>query len=339
VVPNHSHPDARVKGSKKETFAGGQTREQILLIASNLFAAQGYHGTTTREIARAVGIRQPSLFHHFDSKAAIMSALLAEDLGRSVVDREVLARTDDPAGVRLFRYVVHEVVHIATSRFNMAGIHSEEVRTTPELQSWYKQRSRLHRAIDRIVQDGKSAGEFVDISNELVRASILGALERAVFGYSAGKIEFNPAVAEQVASLLVRAVLADPTRLSQIRETALAPESVSAIYARTSKQVAADDHVGELISDSTWRVVAPALPPPNTGRGGQRRNDRQILEAIAWRFANSSSWRDLPPHLGPWQTAWKRYAQWREDGTWDRFAELIAQNPSALRELAWLIET
>ena len=305
--------------------------------AANLFAAQGYHGTTTREIAKAVGIKQPSLFHHFDSKAAIMGSLLAEDLGRSVVDREALAGSRGAAGVRLYRYVVHEVVHIATSRFNMAGIHSEEVRTTPELQRWYSQLRRLHRAIDRIVQDGKSAGEFIDIDSELVRASILGTLERAVFGYSAGQKEFNPSVAEEVADLLVRAVLADPARLLHIRETALGLESVSAMYARTSDELA-DDHAQELISDSTWRLVESVLPPPNMGRGGQRKNDRQILEAIAWRFANSSSWRELPPHLKPWQTAWKRHAQWREDGTWDRVAAAVAGDPKALHELSWLAE-
>ena len=37
------------------------TRERILLEASYLFSRWGYHNTTTRDIAVAVGIRQPSL--------------------------------------------------------------------------------------------------------------------------------------------------------------------------------------------------------------------------------------------------------------------------------------
>ncbi|MGH2596951.1 MAG: helix-turn-helix domain-containing protein [Actinomycetota bacterium] len=45
------------------------TRERILHEASELFARQGYHGTTTRQIADAVGVRQPALFHHFDAKS------------------------------------------------------------------------------------------------------------------------------------------------------------------------------------------------------------------------------------------------------------------------------
>ncbi|MBW2493378.1 MAG: helix-turn-helix transcriptional regulator [Deltaproteobacteria bacterium] len=56
------------------------TRELILREASRLFAARGYLGTSTREIAAAVGIQQPSLYNHFASKQAIAEALLDYDL-------------------------------------------------------------------------------------------------------------------------------------------------------------------------------------------------------------------------------------------------------------------
>ena len=52
------------------------TRERILREASRLFARKGFHGTSTREIADAVEIRQPSLFHHFPTKRDIMAALI-----------------------------------------------------------------------------------------------------------------------------------------------------------------------------------------------------------------------------------------------------------------------
>jgi AcrR family transcriptional regulator len=52
----------------EETIA---TRERILREASRLFATRGYYGSSTRDIAAAVGIQQPSLFHHFPHKQAI----------------------------------------------------------------------------------------------------------------------------------------------------------------------------------------------------------------------------------------------------------------------------
>jgi AcrR family transcriptional regulator len=53
------------------------TRQRILVIAADLFARQGYTGTSIADIARELGTTTAALYYHFPSKSAILGGLLA----------------------------------------------------------------------------------------------------------------------------------------------------------------------------------------------------------------------------------------------------------------------
>lgn len=54
------------------------TRQRLLESALDLFAARGYDGVNVREIARAAGITEGSVYNHFKGKEAIREALFTE---------------------------------------------------------------------------------------------------------------------------------------------------------------------------------------------------------------------------------------------------------------------
>jgi len=71
--------------------------DQILVAAAQLFARKGVAATTVREIADEVGILSGSLYHHFDSKEAMVDEILApylKDLGDAC--QRAIARPADP---------------------------------------------------------------------------------------------------------------------------------------------------------------------------------------------------------------------------------------------------
>ena len=54
------------------------TRQRILDASLDLFAEKGFFGTSMREIARAVGVRESAIYHHFANKEALLEALMTE---------------------------------------------------------------------------------------------------------------------------------------------------------------------------------------------------------------------------------------------------------------------
>ncbi len=54
------------------------TRRDILDRALELFATHGFTGSSMRDIARAVGVRESALYHHFPNKNAILTTVLEE---------------------------------------------------------------------------------------------------------------------------------------------------------------------------------------------------------------------------------------------------------------------
>ncbi|HJP74010.1 MAG TPA: helix-turn-helix domain-containing protein [Pseudonocardiaceae bacterium] len=58
----------------------GDTKARILAIAAELFAAQGYAGTSIADIAQRLGTTPAALYYHFASKADVLDGLLAEPM-------------------------------------------------------------------------------------------------------------------------------------------------------------------------------------------------------------------------------------------------------------------
>ena len=62
-----------------------QRKEQVIRAAIRFFGQDGYHGAKLADIAKAAGVTEPGLLHHFPSKAHLLMEVLAE---RDRIDRE-----------------------------------------------------------------------------------------------------------------------------------------------------------------------------------------------------------------------------------------------------------
>ena len=137
-------------------------RSDILASAAELFARKGVGATTVREIADAVGMLSGSLYHHFESKDAIVAEILTGYL-RAIQDRyaAVLASGKGPAD-SLHDLVVTSL-QVASEQPQATTIYQNErpyLRERPRFADVLAGAADIQRTWLLVIEKGVAEGTF-----------------------------------------------------------------------------------------------------------------------------------------------------------------------------------
>jgi AcrR family transcriptional regulator len=188
----------------------------VLRAALALFGERGYSGASLRELARRVGVAQPSLYHWFDSKEQLVEQVIVhvgaellsaypdaplpeqlEDVPHFIV-RGVLAVWEQPAYVQFLRFLF--AVSMVKPRFREA------------MQTLYQHGTEA--ATEALLQPFVARGEIeANEARALVRMTVnaigLSLIEeRVLFGKtkpSAELLAYAKTVEKLVARIVVKA--------------------------------------------------------------------------------------------------------------------------------------
>ncbi len=90
------------------------------------------------------------------------------------------------------------------------------------------------------------------------------------------------------------------------------------------------------LTDEQWALIADLFPGPRrTGR--PPRDRRTMVDGILWILRTGSPWRDLPAALGPWQTVWRLFDQWNQDGTLQAILDRLRNRVKIDKEM-WCVD-
>jgi TetR/AcrR family transcriptional regulator len=159
-----------------ERLKAAARRQQIVQAAVEFFSRRGFRGTTTREIAEAVGISEAALFKYFATKEDLYSAIIETKCQTD----EVMARAAVPAAC-----------HDDAGVFRAIGLHFlQELQRDPSLmrlllfsaleghelsEIFFRSRvRRLHEFLGDYIRAGVAAGRFRPLDPVLAARAFLG---------------------------------------------------------------------------------------------------------------------------------------------------------------------
>ena len=199
---------------------GGEAdpHEGIVAAASALFAAHGIEAVTMAQIAERAGLKQSSIYYWFRSKSDILASIL-ERVNRiplAIVERERAAA--GPVAVRLLRLVRQDVLALCGFPFDINEIHRLAQRSPAEFGAYWEERARLDDEVEAVVAEGVASGELRPVDARLAARTLLAGDEATQNWYrSPEPSPYTPeALADHVAEVAVRSLLADPSTYDQV---------------------------------------------------------------------------------------------------------------------------
>ncbi len=137
-----------------------QRKEQLLEVASRLFAERGYAGATTAQLAREAGVTEPIIYRHFASKRDLFIALVQKTGEETIRQWEAqLAGAASPAE-KLRRLVGANPMVSDRGRgaYRVIVQAMTEIKDEKILQAIQEHIAALHDFVTRQVEEGQRAG-------------------------------------------------------------------------------------------------------------------------------------------------------------------------------------
>jgi AcrR family transcriptional regulator len=203
ITESGASPDDSSSGNPRSDDA----RSRLEAAAVESFAAKGFHGTTTRDIAAAAGMSPAALYVHHKSKEDLLYVLSrsGHEATLSLV-QEAVARSSDPVD-QLLAVVRGFTAHHARSHTSARIVNYELAALSPEhLKEIAGIRRSIEQEVRQVVENGIASGAF-DTPNPRMTTLALLSLGIDVARWYRDEGEWSPEdVADYYCELALRIV-------------------------------------------------------------------------------------------------------------------------------------
>jgi AcrR family transcriptional regulator len=204
------------ENSKKGGTRWALMEQEIFDHATRLFAQRGFSGTSFQDIADAVGLTRPALYHYVKSKDDLLAKLVAEVTVVAATDIGEVAKRVELSAVQRLRDIVQLLVRRQGEqgeRFRLL-LRSEADLPEAAAAAYAENRRAVLRSLTDVIEQGVAQGEFRPVSATVAALGTLGMVNWVAWWYHAGSQFDLDSVCSELAEMAVHSIAAEEGRLA-----------------------------------------------------------------------------------------------------------------------------
>jgi AcrR family transcriptional regulator len=205
----HNARDVQEIQERHDDTAAVPREDQVRAAALRLFKEKGYHATSMRDIANAVGMNKGSLYSYIRSKEDLLIPVFDRAQGVLLAEIEQITADQSLTPTDRLRRAIHAHVAAVANNLDVLTVYLSEWRqlATESLATNRTQRERYAALFRRILEDGIASGEFRPMDTRIAMLGMIGMCNYLFRWYRPDGRLSPDQVADELIEMLMRGVL------------------------------------------------------------------------------------------------------------------------------------
>jgi AcrR family transcriptional regulator len=158
-------------------------KERILTAAAALGAQRGFHAISMADIGSAAGIVGSGIYRHFDSKTAILVAMLDRVMDRLGASAQRIVSTS-AGDQESLSALVRDHIDVAITDRDVLAVYHREIHTLPADERQRLRRQQRHYVEEWVRLLAPLRRDLTDIEARLAVHAAIGAIQSTLFFHS-----------------------------------------------------------------------------------------------------------------------------------------------------------
>lgn len=169
-------PDERVRDREKKRYA-------VILTAARCFRERGYHNTSIDDVARALNVTKPTVYHYVENKEQLLFECFHAGLSQIM---EAFADVEDSKSSALERLsaVMTRYAEAITSDFGWCMVQAENQDLSAEMSKKVRAlKSNIDHGIRLLIKEGALDGSIRKCDAKITAFALAGAMNWIAYWY------------------------------------------------------------------------------------------------------------------------------------------------------------